>query len=68
MDKANASVGVGLPKNLQGLSGLRFNVTQLSLKKILGFPLSFNPFVPGLEIKYAIEEARKVNSKIVYLG
>jgi len=28
----------------------------------------FHPFTPGLEMKYAIEEAWKVNAKIIYGG
>jgi hypothetical protein len=30
-------------------------------------PLEYNPFTPGLEVKYAIEEAEKLNSNVVYL-
>jgi hypothetical protein len=28
----------------------------------------FHPFIPGLEMKYAIEEAEKHNSKVVFGG
>lgn len=30
-------------------------------------PMEYNPFTPGLEVKYAIEEAKKLNSNIVYM-
>ncbi len=37
-------------------------------KFLFGIPIEFNPFLPGLEMKYALEEATKFNSKVVYLG
>lgn len=30
--------------------------------------MEYNPFTPGLEVKYAIEEAKRLNSNVVYLG
>jgi hypothetical protein len=30
--------------------------------------MSFNPIMPGLEVKYALEEAEKAGSKVVFLG
>ena len=30
--------------------------------------MEYNPFLPGLEVKYAIEEANKLNAKVEYLG
>jgi hypothetical protein len=37
-------------------------------KKIqLALPLDYNPFLPGLEVKFTLEEATKLNSNIVYL-
>jgi hypothetical protein len=37
-------------------------------KLLFGVNLEFNPFLPGLEVKYALEEATKLNSNIVFLG
>lgn len=31
-------------------------------------PMEYNPFTPGLEVKFAVEEAEKLNSNVVYLG
>ena len=33
-----------------------------------GFPSDFHPFIPGLEIKFALEGAEKLNSKIILGG
>jgi len=30
--------------------------------------MEYNPFLPGLEVKYAIEEANKLNANVEYLG
>ena len=30
--------------------------------------MEYNPFTPGLEVKYTIEEANKLNANVVYLG
>jgi hypothetical protein len=38
------------------------------MDKIRGFGTEFNMFTPGLEMKFAIEEAQKHNAKIVYGG
>jgi hypothetical protein len=35
---------------------------------IKGFPGDFHPFIPGLEMKLAIEAAEKVGSKLVLGG
>ena len=40
----------------------------LLFKKINGLDLNHNPFIPGLEVKYALEEASKLNSKLVFMG
>jgi hypothetical protein len=32
------------------------------------FPKDFHPFIPGLEMKLAIEAAEKNNAKVVYGG
>ena len=32
------------------------------------FPKDFHPFIPGLEMKFAIEEAEKVGAKVHYGG
>ncbi len=37
-------------------------------KFLFGLPKEYNPFAPGLEVKYALEEANSLNSQIVYLG
>jgi len=34
----------------------------------LAFPSDFHPFIPGLEIKYAIEEANKLKVPVVLGG
>jgi len=36
--------------------------------QMFGFPSSFHPFTPGLEMKYAIEEALKLDSKVIFGG
>lgn len=38
------------------------------VRLLYGLPADYNPFNPGLEVKFAIEEGEKLNSKIVYLG
>ena len=35
---------------------------------IKSFPKDFHPFIPGLEVKFALESARKSGSKIVLGG
>ncbi len=47
---------------------LRWRLFKFLSKKLFGLPYDFNPFAPGLEVKYALEEAEKLNAKIVYLG
>jgi len=37
-------------------------------KIFLAFPSDFHPFIPGLEIKYAIEEANKLKVPVVLGG
>jgi hypothetical protein len=37
-------------------------------KFFFNLPYEFNPFAPGLEVKYALEEATNLNSKIVFMG
>lgn len=37
-------------------------------KLLFHAPLEFNPFHPGLEMKFALEEATKANSNVVFLG
>lgn len=32
------------------------------------FPKDFHPFIPGLEMKFALESAKSVNAKIVLGG
>jgi len=32
------------------------------------FPKDFHPFIPGLEMKFAIEAAEKIKSKIIFGG
>lgn len=74
MDKANKrslSVLSGLPKSLKSspsLSLVRFQMMNAWIKFVLGFPVEYNPFTPGLEVKFALEEAEKINSKVVFLG
>lgn len=74
MDKANKgsllALG-GLPKSLKtspSISMLKFQFMNVWMKFVLGFPVEFNPFTPGLEMKFALEEAEKINSKVVFLG
>lgn len=38
------------------------------LFKYKALPHCYNPFTPGLEVKYALEEATKLDSKLVFLG
>jgi hypothetical protein len=50
------------------LFNIRFNFFKYYWRWFFGFPFDFNPFEPGLEVKYALEEAEKLNSRIVFLG
>lgn len=47
---------------------LRTNFAKYFTRLILGVPLNYNPFLPSLEMKYALEEATKLDTKIIYLG
>jgi hypothetical protein len=47
---------------------VRFKFFNLWWRYLFGFPLDYNPWRPGLEAKYALEEATKLNSKVVFLG
>lgn len=75
MDKANTETSLKhfacVPSSLKSgfsLSTVKFHFSNLVLKGLLGFPVEFNPFRPGLEMKYAIEEAEKLNSKVIFMG
>ena len=70
MDKASSHLNqlAGLPKSLKGLAGLRFQLFNIFMKAKFQLPIDYNPFLPGLEVKYALEEANKLNSKLVFLG
>jgi hypothetical protein len=57
-----------IPGIKTSLYELRFNIFNFLFKNIYGLPLEYNPVSPGLEVKYALEEAEKAGSKIVYLG
>jgi hypothetical protein len=50
------------------LHGIRWKIFNLLFKNVYGLPLDYNPVSPGLEVKYALEEAEKAGSKVVYLG
>lgn len=47
---------------------IRWAYFVLFSKLFFGLPYEYNPFAPGLEVKYALEEATSLDSKIVYLG
>lgn len=47
---------------------LRWNLFKACAGMVYKLPYDFNPFAPGLEVKYALEEANKINSKVVFLG
>lgn len=70
MDKAGRHLNqlAGVPSALKGLKGLRFQLFNIYLKFQFNLPLDYNPFLPGLEVKYALEEASKLKSNIVFLG
>jgi hypothetical protein len=70
MDKAGRHLNklAGVPCSLKGYQGVRFQLFNLFLKYKFNLPIEYNPFLPGLEVKYALEEASKLNSKIVFLG
>ena len=60
---------VKFDSNLRTLAfNLRWAYFVLFSKFFFGVPVEYNPFAPGLEVKYALEEAQSLNSKIVYLG
>jgi len=46
----------------------RFYPWLFLLTQMFGFPSTFHPFTCGLEMKWAIEEAEKLNSKVVFGG
>ena len=46
---------------------LKWVIFNAMWKFAYALPMEYNPFTPGLEVKYAIEEANKLNSKVVYL-
>lgn len=52
----------------KSLSGLKFQLFNLIYKYMFGLKYDYNPLLPGLEVKYALEQAQKLNSKIVFLG
>ena len=52
----------------KSFSGLKFQVFNFIYKNLINLNVEYNPFTPGLEVKYALEEADKLNSKIVFLG
>lgn len=57
------------PFNLKkAIYDVRWNFFHLFARWLYRIPLDINPFAPGLEVKYALEEATKLNAKIVYLG
>lgn len=71
MDQAAPILKKTIPNRLvKGFSfeTLRFHLFNVTFKTILGLELGYNPFTPGLEVKYALEEAEKLNSKVVFLG
>lgn len=47
---------------------LRWILFNALLKNFYGLPVEFNPLLPGLEVKFALEEAKKLDSKLVFLG
>jgi pheromone shutdown protein TraB len=73
MDLAKTELKIALkvhfPKNLRkmGFDARWFLFKYLS-KMTFNLPYEFNPFTPGLEVKFALEEANKIDSKVVFLG
>lgn len=47
---------------------LRFFPWLTILYNMFGFPSTFHPFTPGLEMKYAVEEAKKLNCNLIFAG
>lgn len=47
---------------------LRWAFFNVYSRFFFGLPQDFNPFLPGLEVKYALEEASRLDSRVVYLG
>lgn len=68
MSKADSTLNT--PIYMQGTIGfkIRFALFNAISKLLYGLPMEYNPFLPGLEVKYALEEAVKNNTKIVFLG
>ena len=55
--------------NLRNLAAkMRWAYFVFFSKMFFGLPYEYNPFAPGLEVKYALEEAASLNSKVVFLG
>ena len=50
------------------IAGLKFQLFNILYKNLVNINVEYNPFLPGLEVKYALEEAEKLNSKLVFLG
>ena len=47
---------------------LRLYPWLLATKFIRAFTNDFHPFIPGMEIKYAYQEAKKLNAEVVLGG
>ena len=47
---------------------LRWLIWTSALRLYSGFPTTFHPFQPGLEIKNAVEAAQEVGSEVVFAG
>jgi len=55
--------------NLRGLIfKMKLYPFLFAMKNILRLPSDFHPFTPGLEMKYAIEEAQKADAELLYGG
>jgi len=55
--------------NLRGLGfKSRLNSFLYAAQICMSFPDDFHPFTPGLEMKYAIEEANKHNANVHFAG
>ena len=47
---------------------MRYYTWCYAMSSAANFPIDFNPFTPGLESKFALEEAQKVGAETIFGG
>lgn len=58
-----------IPNNPRGfLAKIRLGLWLFTVRMMMNLPNDFTPFVPGLEVKYAVQEAEKAGAEIYFAG